>query len=73
MTLQAACNRQQQAVATDQAERRIHALELVEIDEDYRRLHGIVGLGPHDDGFQPVDEQLAIGQPCQAAVHGIVK
>ncbi len=71
--LQAACDGQQQAVAADEAEGGVDALEFVEVDEDHRGLHGVIALGPNDDGFQAIDEQLAIGKACQAAMHGVMQ
>ena len=66
-------DRQQQAVADDQAERAVDALELVDVDEDHRRLRAPARPWRARIGDrQAVEKQLAVGQSGQAVVHGVV-
>jgi hypothetical protein len=64
---------EQQAVAEHEAERRAEAGELVDIDDQYGRADLRLRLGPHHRHFETVEQQLAVGQPRQAVVHGIVQ
>ena len=73
MALKAARDRQQQAIAAHQAERRVHTLEFVEIDENHRRTDAVVSFSPSDGGFQSIEKQFTVGQARQAAMHGIVQ
>ncbi len=73
MALQPASDRQQQAVADDQAERHVDALELVDVDENDARPRAVLALCPHDGDAEAVEQQLAVGQPGQTVVHGVVQ
>ena len=73
VTLQAPRDGEQQAVADDEAERDVHALELVDVDEDDARPHAVLALGAQRGDTQPVKHQLAVGQPGEAVVDGIVQ
>ena len=55
------------------ADRIVDLLEAVEIDHDHRRLDRRIGLGEGEHAFEPVDEQLAVGQAGQVVVHGVVQ
>ena len=69
---QAAGDGQEQAVADDEAEGRVHGLELVDVDEQQRRPHQRLERGALGGGRQAVEEELAVGQTREAVVHGIV-
>ena len=73
VALQAARHGQQQAVADHEAERHIHALELVDVDEDDARTNAVLALRAAGGDAEPVEQQLAIGQPREAVVHGVVQ
>ena len=62
MALQPARHRQQQAVADDEAERDVDALELVDVDEEDARPHAALGLGAPGGDAEPIEQQLAVGQ-----------
>ena len=60
-------------VADRDADRVVDLLEAVEVDHHHRRLDRRVRLGEGEHRFEPVDEQLAVGQPGQVVVHGVVQ
>ena len=74
MALQAAGDRQQQAVADDEPERGVDALELVDVDAEHARAGRLSFAFARITAIaQAVEEQLAVGQARQAVVHGVVQ
>ena len=71
--LQATGDREQQAVADDEAERAVHALELVEIEEEDRGPQARIAAPARQGHLETVDEQLAIGLAREAVVNRIVQ
>ena len=71
MPLQAARDGQHQAIADNGSVGRVNALELVDADRNQRRAHRCFPLGPGHGHAQPVEQQFAMRQSCQAALDGI--
>ncbi len=65
--------RQQDRIADRDADRIVDLLEAVEVDHHHRRPDRRVDLGERQHGFQPVDEQLAVGQAGEVVVHRVVQ
>ena len=51
----------------------VDLLEAVEIDHHHGRADRRIALGKRERGFQPVEEQFAIGEPRQVVVHCVVE
>ena len=64
--------RQQHAVADDQAEALVHVLEAVDVDEQHGGPVGLAFAGAGDGALEAIHEQLAVGQARQAVMHRIV-
>ena len=73
VALQAARDGQQQAVAHDEAKRDVDTLELVDVDGKHARARAILRLRPHHRHAEAVEHELAIGQPREAVMHGVVQ
>ncbi len=63
---------EQHAVADDEAEALIDVLEAVDVDEHHGRAIGLALAGAGDGAGHAVHEQLAVGEPGQAVMHGVV-
>ena len=70
---EAARQREQDRVADRHADGIVDLLEAVEIDHHDGRPDRGVGLGEAEHGFQPVEEQFAVGQAGEIVVHGVVQ
>jgi hypothetical protein len=73
VALQATGDRQQKAVADDETEGDVHALELVDVDAEHARADAFVRLRPHHRHAQAVEHKLAVGEPRETVVHGIMQ
>ena len=69
---QPAAEREQHAVADDETEALVHVLEAVDVDEQHGGAVGLAFAGAGDGALQAIHEQLAVGKPGQAVVHGVV-
>ena len=65
--------RQQHAVADDEPEALVHVLEAVDVDEEKRRPVGLALARPRDRARDAVHEQLAVGKPGEAVMHGVMQ
>ena len=65
--------RQQDRVGERHADRVVDLLEAIDVDHHHGRADGAVGRGQAEHGFEPVEEQLAVGQAGEIVVHGVVQ
>ena len=72
VTAQPAAEREQHAVADDEAEALVHVLEAVDVDEEHGGTVGLALAGAGDGALQAIHEQLAVGKAGQAVMHRVV-
>ena len=69
---QPAAEREQHAVADDETEALVDVLEAVDVDEHHGRAVGLPLARAGDGACHAIHEQLAVGKPGQAVMHGVM-